>query len=251
MVKLNFLGRVVTTLACLFALPGTAWACEVVHGLRINVESGTYSVSLNDVFLYDGDDSLSSHERGMTEWLISGENVVKVEFFGKQGEFSIVQACAGSFAVGNFLSQIEFTSSASKELRFVHKAPVDAAYTDADIAGDKGLMDAVRKLQDAAKAGDVETLMAMHEPMLKDYEKRGGRIDYVRPYMRDILSRYPAEVAESLTAISVMGGRVYQVLGPDNQSPVEVSGDYDGGTFHWTSGKFWARFEGKWRIVAN
>ncbi|MEM8917493.1 MAG: hypothetical protein AAGE37_01430 [Pseudomonadota bacterium] len=251
MTKLSLFRRVATMFVCLFALPGAASACELIHGLRINVESGSYSVTLNGVFLYDGDDSLSSHERGLTEWLVSGENVVRVEFSGEQGEFAIVQVCAGSFADDGFLSQIKFASPASKELRFVHTAPIDAAYMNADIAGDTGLMDAVQKLQDAAERGDVDALMAMHEPMLADYEKRGGQIDYVRPYMREILSKYPAETEKSLTASAVMGGRVYQVLGPENRSPVEVSGEYEGGTFHWTSGKFWARFEGDWRIVAN
>lgn len=247
----GLLGRVALMITVLISFSGAARACELVHGLRINVESGTFSVKLNDVFLYDGNDSMSPHDRGLTEWLVSGENVITVDFAGTKGEFSLVQACRGGLADDGFVSQIRFSSPASKELSFVHEAPVNAAYMNADIAGDAGLMDAVRKLQQAAKTGDVEAVMAMHDPMLKDHEMRGGQIDWVRPYMREILSRYPAEIEESLTAKPVMGGRVYQVLGPENRSPLEVSGEYDGGTFHWTSGQFWARFEGKWRLVAN
>jgi hypothetical protein len=65
------------------------------------------------------------------------------------------------------------------------------------------------------------------------------------------LSSHPAEVAETLTVMPVMGGRVYQILGPDGQPPISVSGKMDGGSFSWPGGAYWAHFGDEWAVVAN
>ncbi|MEP3450186.1 MAG: nuclear transport factor 2 family protein [Parasphingorhabdus sp.] len=231
--------------------PAAASACEIVHGLRINVESGSFRVTLNDVFLYSEDDELSSHERGLTEWLVPNKNTLKIDFDGTKGEFSIVAVCKGEFADDSYLSKVKFTSPSSKELIFTNETAPQYTYLSADIAGSEGLMASVKKLQDAARVGDVDTIMEMHSPMFKEFERRRGNSDGIRNYIRGILTNHPISLAENLTITTIMGGRIHQVFGQDYQSPITVSGKTDNGSFSWTGGAFWARFGDKWKVVAN
>lgn len=249
--NLRIFGNLAIIIASFAVAPNAASACEIVHGLRINVESGSFRVTLNDVFLYSGDDGLSLHERGLTEWLVPGENTLKIDFDGNEGDFSIVGVCKGEFADGNFLSKVKFTSPSSKELNFTHKAPIEYVYLNADIAGSDGLMDAVTKLQEAARAGDVDTIMDMHSPMFAEFERRRGNSDGVKNYIRGILTDHPITLTENLTVEPLMSGRIYQILGPADQSPISVSGNTKNGSFSWTGGAFWARFKDQWKVIAN
>jgi hypothetical protein len=248
------------TIAIMAAMPGAASACELFHGMRVQMESGSYRATLNDVFLKDrgiklasGDGSVSqsSYEYRLSEWLVPGKNIVNIDFDGTAGEFTIFARCKGSYDDDHVVDTVRFTSASSKQLSFEHLAPLEDIYLEADIAGDAGLLDAVKKLQDAARAGDAETIIQMHAPMIKAFGRRMGSTDGITTYLRTILSSHPADIVETLTVTPVMGGRVYQIFGPNSQPPISVSGKTDGGSFSWPGGIYWARFGDEWAVVAN
>lgn len=247
-------------IALIAAMPGVASACEIFHGIRVKMESGSYRATLNNVFLKDsgvklsskdGSVSQSSYEYSLNEWLVPGENIVNVDFDGTAGEFTIFARCKGSYDDDHIVETVSFTSPSAGQLRFDHADPLDDIYLKADIAGDAGLLDAVEKLQDAARAGDVETILRMHAPMIAEFGRRMGSTEGITSYLRTILPSHPAVIEETLTVTPVMGGRVYQIFGPDGQPPISVSGQTDDGSFSWPGGVYWARFGDEWAVVAN
>lgn len=246
--------------AFIAGMPVAAFACDVSHGVRAKIESGSYRATLNGVFVDDRGFSISSGDEApsqtsfeyiLSEWLVPGKNIVKIDFDGSAADFEIFARCKGSYEDHNIVDTVRFTSSSSKQLSFEHEGPLDYTYLKADIAGDEGLMDAVKKLQDAARSGDVDTVLHMHAPLIEEFGRHMGNADRFTTYLRTILSRYPVEIAETLTVTPVMGGRVYQILGPDAQPPISVSGKMDGGSFSWPGGAYWARFGDEWAVVAN
>jgi len=251
---------IATAIALVTAMPGAAAACDVFHGLRVKIESGTYHAALNDVLLDDRGHSVSSvngtakpssYEFGLTDWLVPGENIVTIDFDGTAGEFEIFARCKGTYADDHIVDTVTFASPSSQQLRFEHQGPLEYSYLKADIAGDEGLLDAVTELQDAARAGDVDTILRMHRPMIEEFGRRMGSTDGIIFYLRSILSSDPVDIVETLTVTPVMGGRVYQIRGPDDQPPISVAGKTDEGSFYWPGGVYWARFGDEWAVVAN
>lgn len=260
MIRHRLKAGIAIAIVLIAAMPGATSACELFHGVRVQMESGSYRATLNDVFLKDsgvklssddGSVSQSSYEYGLTEWLVPGKNIVKIDYDGTAAEFAIFARCKGSYDDDHIVDTATFTSSSSKQLSFEHLRPLDDIYLKADIAGDEGLLDAVKKLQDAARAGDVETILHIHGPMIEEFGRRMGSTEGITSYLRTILSSYPTEIVETLTVTPVMGGRVYQIFGPDGQSPISVSGKTDTGSFSWPGGVYWARFGDEWAVVAN
>lgn len=260
MIRGKFETGIAIAIALIAAMPGAASACELLHGLRVSMETGSYRATLNGVSLKDTGVTLSSnsasviqssYEYGLTEWLVHGQNVVKIDYDGTAAEFSIFARCKGSYEDDHIVDTVTFTSPSSRQLSFEHLGPLEDIYLKADIAGDEGLLDAVETLQDAARAGDVDTILRMHEPMIQEFGRRMGSTEGIIFYLRSILTSYPAVIEQRLTVTPVMGGRVYQIFGPDGQPPISVSGKIDGGSFSWPGGVYWARFGDEWAVVAN
>ncbi len=247
-------------IALIAGMPGAALACEVSHGVRAKLESGSYRTTLNDVFVDDRGHSVSSGKKGpsqtsfeymLTEWLVPGKNIVNIDFDGTAAEFEIFARCKGTYDDDRIVDTARFTSPSSKQLSFEHEGLLEYTYLKANIAGDEGLLDAVKKLQDAARAGDVKTIVHMHGPMIEEFGRRMGSTDGITSYLRSILSSHPAVIAETFTVKSVMGGRVYEILGADDQPLISVSGKTEDGSFSWPGGVYWARFGDEWAVVAN
>ena len=247
-------------MALVVGMPAAASACDVSRGVRATIESGSYRATLSGVLLKDrgvklssgnGTTSPSSTEYILSEWLVPGKNILKIDYDGSAAAFEIFARCKGEYDDHDIVDSVRFTSSSSGQLSFEHEGPLDYNYLKADIAGDEGLLDAVKKLQDAARSGDVETVVRMHEPMIEEFGKYIGGADRFRTYLRAILSSHPAVIAETFTVKPVMGGRVYQILGPDGKPPISVSGKMDGGSFSWPGGAYWARFGDEWAVITN
>ncbi len=260
MIRGKFETGIAIAIALIAAMPGAASACELFHGLRVKMETGSYRATLNDVVLKysgvqlssnNGSVSQSSYEYGLTEWLVPGQNIVKIDYDGSAAEFTIFARCKGSYEDDQIVDTVRFTAPSSQQLSFEHLGPLEDTYLKADIAGDEGLLDAVKRLQDAARAEDVETILRMHDPMIKEFGRRMGGTEGITFYLRSILTSHPAVVEETLTVTPVMGGRVYQIFGPDGQPPISVSGKTEDGSFSWPGGVYWARFGDEWAVVAN
>ena len=251
---------IIFAMAAVAGMPAAASACDISHGVRAKIDSGSYRATLNGVLLKDTGVKISSGtepvsqpstEYILSEWLVAGKNIVNIDYKGSAAAFEIFARCKGEYDDHDIVDSVRFTSSSSGQLSFEHEGPLDYNYLKADIAGDEGLQDAVKKLQDAARSGDVETVVRMHEPMIEEFGKYIGGADRFRTYLRTILSSHPAEIAETFTVKPVMGGRVYEIFGPDNQPLISVSGKMDGGSFSWPGGVYWARFGDKWAVVSN
>ena len=260
MIRRTYKTGIAIAVALTAAMPGVASACELFHGIRVEMQSGSYRATLNDVFLEDrgtklsstdGSVSQSSYEYRLDEWLVPGKNIVNIDYDGSAGEFTIFARCKGSYDDDHVVETASFTSSASRQLSFEHQGPLEDIYLKADIAGDEGLLDAVKKLQEAARTRDVETILRMHAPMIEEFGRRMGSTEGITSYLRTILPSHPAVIEETLTVTPVMGGRVYQIFGPGGQPPISVSGKTENGSFSWPGGVYWARFGDEWAVVAN
>lgn len=241
------------------AIPAsTAMACNLEHALQTKITSGSYKVFVNDVYLdkylannvYVNAGSDPSIGGGtFSEWLVEGKNTVRIEFDGDGGEFLITEKCHGVRTDGKLVDQVAFDSPSSKTMSFVHNIPVAAEYLMAEIADDAGLMDAVKRFQNAVRARDADTVFAMQAPFFRDAKRQGIPIDSVKLFTRAVLKTGAITAPESLVATPVMGGRVYQILDAGFRSPVSVTMTLEDGTNTWKSGTFWARFDGKWGVI--
>lgn len=233
---------------------GGASACDVMHSLQHETDGGWYLLSINGAQLDHGAGT-SSGARPLQDWLVTGPNVVTADFRGDagvmSGRFSILKSCRGEMPDETPVDSVTLDGSGVAELVFTHGGAVEAEYTKAEVAGDKGLMEAVTALQDAVRAGDIDKVMAMHAPMLREFARQGAPIDRVEEHMREMLAAEGPLLAQKLIAKPILGGRVYQVLDADWAPPVHIDIEANGGTLSWSTGTYWGRFDGEWAIVAR
>ncbi len=226
-----------------------AQACISEHGLQDRLESGSANIFVNDVF-FRKEQGPSSGAGTFQDWLIEGENNIRIEYDGDDAQFSITKGCRGAMPDKEFVDQVEFDAPGTKTLSFIHDRPVEAEYLNAEIAGDEGLEQAIAKFRAAAIARDIDTIFALQAPLFRENERRGYPVDIARAFAREVLTNGTAEIAESFTITPVLGGRVYQVLDSQMQSPIRVVYKDEEGSYSWASGSYWARFDGKWGVVA-
>lgn len=240
-------------LATLFALTLTAERdvtkiCVSEHGLQDKLKSGTANIFVNGVF-FRREQGPSSGGGTFQDWLIEGENTIRIEYDGDDAQFSITQGCRGAFPNEEFVDQVEFDAPGTKTLSFIHDRPVEAEYLTAEISGEEGLEQAIAKFREAAIARDIDTIFALQAPLFREFERRGYPVDVGRAFAREVLTNGTAEIAETLSITPVLGGRVYQVLDAHMQSPIRVVYKDKDGSYTWHSGTYWARFDGKWGVV--
>ncbi|MEO9470586.1 hypothetical protein [Parasphingorhabdus sp.] len=250
MKKLRTFFSILIATVAFAALPKIAWACDVEHGLRSKTETGSYRVFVNGTFFKQQSEPSSGFGSSpFLDWLVTGENIVRIEYDGTDGQFGITKGCIGEFPEDEPVDQVTFDQPGSKILKFDHGGLVESEYLKAEIAGDAGLMDAVRQLQVAVRARDAETIFELQAPLFRDAIRQGFSLDNPRMITRKLLSEGVLDITEPLVVTPVMGGRVYQVLSPAFERPVSATIKDENGTFQWFSGTFWARFDGKWGIV--
>lgn len=226
-----------------------AQTCISEHGLQERMGSGAARIFVNGVY-FRTEQGPSSGGGTFTDWLVEGENKIRIEYDGDDARFSITQGCRGAIPDENFVDDVEFDAPGTKTLRFVHDRPVEAEYLNAEVAGEDGLAEAIEDFRKAAVARDIETIFALQAPLFRDAERRGYHpVATAKAFAREVLTNGTAEIAKNYTITSVLGGRVYQVLDADMQSPVRVVYKAEDGTYGWTSGSYWARFDGKWGVV--
>lgn len=226
-----------------------AEACISEHGLQDKLESGSANIFVNGVF-FRTERGPSSGGGTFQDWLIEGENIIRIEYDGDAAQFSITQGCRGAMPEKEFVDQVEFDAPGTKTLVFIHDRPVEAEYLKAEIAGEEGLEQAIAKFQEAALARDIDTIFALQAPLFRENERRGYPVEMARAFAREVLANGTAEIAENFTITAVLGGRVYQVLDTQMQSPIRVVYKDEDGSYSWSSGTYWARFDGKWGVVA-
>ncbi|PHR14230.1 MAG: hypothetical protein COA41_17595 [Sphingopyxis sp.] len=228
----------------------SAESCIIEHGLQDRLGSGSARIFVNGVY-FRTEEGPGSGGGTFTDWLVEGENEIRIEYDGDDARFSITRGCRGAIPGDDFVDEVEFDAPGTKILTFVHDRPVEAEYLNAEIAGNAGLADAIESFQKAAVARDIDTIFALQAPMFRDAERLGYPVDSAKAFAREVLTNGTTEIAESYSITPVLGGRVYQVLDAKMQSPVRVTYKAEDGTYSWSSGSYWARFDGKWGVVAQ
>lgn len=224
--------------------------CITEHGLQDRLGSGSAKIFVNDVY-FRTEEGPGSGGGTFTDWLVEGENKIRIEYDGDDARFSITQGCRGAIPGDDFVDEALFDAPGTKILTFVHDRPVDAEYLSAEIAGDAGLAEAIESFQRAAVARDIDAIFALQAPMFRDAERRGYPVDSAKAFAREVLTNGTTEIAKTYSITPVLGGRVYQVVDADMQSPVRVTYKAEDGTYGWSSGSYWARFDGKWGVVGQ
>ena len=225
-------------------------ACITEHGLQDRLGSGAARIFVNGVY-FRTEQGPGSGGGTFTDWLVEGENEIRIEYDGDDAEFSITQGCRGAIPGEDFVDAVTFDAPGTKTLRFVHDRPVESEYLNAEIAGDEGLAEAIAAFQQAALARDVDAIFALQAPLFREVERQGYPVAAARDFAREVLTNGSAEIAKSFTITPVLGGRVYQVVDAEMKSPVRVVYKAEDGTYGWSSGSYWARFDGEWKVVAQ
>ena len=232
-----------------------AAACDgdAFYQVRYQTRKGDFTMTLNGAHLSHGGGATSGVQQ-IRNWLVKGQNVVRIRFYGEPGtvfgSFSMEEGCRGSFDY-RVLERVSFDGTGWAELVFDNDEPVFGEFMNAEVRGRKGLIEAVETFQEAVRAGKIDDVIAMHQPMLRDYVREGTPIDRVKDHMRTMLGEQNAIFANDLTVKPIMGGRIYQVLDADHLPPFHVTRKAGPGTLTWSTGTYWGVFDGKWAIVAR
>ncbi|MGC3940903.1 hypothetical protein ACOTTU_24145 [Roseobacter sp. EG26] len=232
----------------------SATACDPVHQMEYKTTGGWFTMSINGAHLGHGGGGLIAGVQLVQNWIVSGNNVVTVDFVGDPGTisatFKLVRVCDGS-ADKEILKSSTFSGRRVEAFPFQINHAVDAEYTKAEVSDASGLMEAVEKFQRSVRSGKIDDAILLHEPMLRDYAAQGAPIETVKDHMREMLSNDDALFAQKLVAEPVLGGRIYQVLNADFASPFHVDVQESGGSLSWNTGTYWGKYDGKWMIVAR
>jgi hypothetical protein len=249
MIELGLLGAALVLAPNVLTDAPITEACISEHGLMDRLGSGSADIFVNGVF-FRREVGPSSSSGTFRDWLVEGENGIRIEYNGDDAQFSITQGCRGSMPDETSVDEVEFRAPGTKTLSFVHDRSVEAEYQNAEIAGEEGLAEAIADFQRAALARDIDAVFALQAPLFRDGERQGYPVDEARAFAREVLTRGTTEIAEDFSMTPVLGGRVYHVVGPQMQSPVRVFYTDEDGTYSWSSGTYWGRFDGKWGVVA-
>ena len=260
---MNAFGRVAA--AALIALPGGALACEKATQLAYAADAATLSVTVNGLPVVDESDEFSTSGFAFVEhWLVKGENVMAVEVAPKgenantKGLAEIVTACRGDMIDsrgGNAgaIAAVTIEGAGSESVTFTVDEPVETSFSHAEAAGDAGLTEAVAALAAAFEAKDMDAIAAAHQPMIEMATLMGmdGAEDMLRGMLGELFETGKLSVADGLEITSSTDGRIFAVEGADGAAPIALEAEQDGGSFSFTTGAFWARLDGDWKVIAN
>ncbi|AMO72688.1 hypothetical protein [Sphingorhabdus sp. M41] len=226
-----------------------AQSCVTEHGLQDKLGSGSAKIFVNGVF-FRAEQGPSSGGGTFTDWLVQGQNKIRIEYDGDDAQFSITQGCRDEMPDDEYVDQAIFDAPGTKTLSFIHDRPVEDEYLSAEIAGEEGLAEAIESFHKAAVARDIDAIFALQAPLFRDAKRRGYPVDIARAFAREVVTKGATKIAESYTITPVLGGRVYQVLDANMEPPIRVVYKDENGSYEWSSGSYWGRFDGKWGIIA-
>lgn len=215
-------------------------SCDVQHRVTYETSGGWFHMRINGAQLGFGGGGMSGTQ-SVQDWLVQGQNIVRIDFRGDpgtvSGTFTLEQGCRGAFET-RMLETVQFDGNRVAEMTFLIAQPIEREYMKAEKLGDAGLMDAVMRFQERAKAADIDALMALHAPMLADYAGLGAPMDKVVPHMREMLLDKNGILAQKLTARPVLDGRIFEVLNADYVPPFHVDTKVGQGMLSWNTGTY-------------
>ncbi|MEM7211376.1 MAG: hypothetical protein AAF479_05675 [Pseudomonadota bacterium] len=247
-----------TLLASTFAVglyASAAAACDRVHYLAFDVEDGAFTVDLNGTEVFEHDGGYAQGSLTLRGGLVEGENLIGIAYTdgdsGEAAEFQILRGCEGAFPEDTPLATATVTGTGSHELAF-SSAVTTAALPSTDqyeVTDGAGVVDALHRLQDAVKAGDLETIYALHAPFFAKIDAMGAPMDRVRMMISASVERgtLEADPAPSVTALD--GGSVYELATAKGTPPITLEEQLSNGFNSWSTGSRWVRIDGVWGVI--
>lgn len=224
-----------------------AAACDETILLEYQVSDGRYQFELNDIYLDSGAAQSASGGIPIKDWLLAGENQIRVSMDAATGEFSVYALCADGSGRRDF-DAVSLTGKASAELAFVVSDPPPRAYLAADPAPVDGLFDTVDALKAAMSARDFDAVWDHHAALRTDLEMSGRSTKAEAYQMGKIVEAIEPDFAPNLQARPVLGGRVWEVFGDDFAPPISDVVSANGGQVAFKTGSFWMKLNGVWSV---
>lgn len=237
---------------CLAGAP--AVSCERTFILEYDVSYGGWQIELNDVYLDSGGAQFSSGGKPLEGWLLPGENIVAFQHDAEKAEVSLYSLCGdGSGRVD--IDAASLTGKGRHEMAFDAADLPPRAFFDADVTGKDdlpALWAAVDALAAAMKARDADAVWALHGALRADHAAQGRPLGALEDRLRKIVAAANPVFADDLRARRMLGGRVWEVHGPDFVAPIRDDAvEVNGGTAPFKTGSFWVRLNGEWSVLAQ
>lgn len=243
----------------------SANACEKIASLTFSGQSVAALVKLNGapVLQTSSPDSVGGG-LPVGHWFIEGRNVLEVAS-KKAGErtpvmeLEIQETCRGAMVDSrgggaNPLAKVAQKGAGVARSFFVRETESPSPFADAPKTDGAGLAAAVEALQKAFRDKDRDAIMAFHAPMFRLAAQLGQRgFDrMVDDLLQNMLPKGETTFVERVSLAPALDGKVFAATGPDGfAAPVRLSEEVDGGVNWFETGRFWAKIDGAWRVVAN
>lgn len=242
---------------------GAAADCEASWMLTYSAV-GNLFVAVNGAPVHRGG-SENSYTGGapIGHWLKAGENEVKIRLspIGStpvEAHVEAARVCRGQMVEtqgGNpgKVAEIALDKAGAGAATFQVDTPPSTPYDAAVVTDGAGVEAAVRKLQAAFKAGDVDTIVAMHAPMIAMAEKMGmrGAAEQFRGLFAQNLAKADLAYVDQLKVTPALDGKVQVASGPDDASPIDFRVKSDRGSLIFDTGIFWAKLNGEWLVISR
>jgi len=253
-------------LATTVLLPFQGQACEKIVQLVYSAQGAILAVTVNGLPVVNGASSGSvSGAAQMAQWLNAGQNTAELvvsahpEGTDTAATVEIVAACRGEmidFRGGNegALATLTQDGAGSRSVSFEVDAAPETTFSDAVAAGDDGLTDALAALTAAFSDGDIDTIIAMHGPMLGMAGLMGmpDPEAMFRGMLGGALKNGKLAVADAVEISTSTDGRFFAVIGAaDGTAPLVLLVEESGGSSRFSTGKYWARIDGAWVVISN
>lgn len=222
-------------------------ACDETILLEYQVSDGRYQFELNDVYLDSGSAQSTSGGIPIKDWLLAGDNTIRVSMDAASGDFSVYAICDDGSGRRDF-DAAALTGKASADLMFSVADPPPHIYLTVEPAPIDGLFDAVDALNAAMSARDFDAVWKLHAAMQADLEMTGRSTKAEAYQMGKIVEAIEPNFAPNLQARPVLGGRVWEVFGDGFAPPVSDVVSANGGQVDFRTGSFWMKLKGVWSV---
>ena len=242
--------RLLTLVAAVVgAAASAAIGCERVTLLEYELREGAFSAHVNDALLAAEGGQFSAGGLPMTEWLLPGANVVRIEFEGAKGVFSLKDYCEDG-AGGAAISKITLGGRGKSKMTFAAPNAERRLYFEAEPTNDQGLMDAVAALRAAYANRDPDAFWALHAAMRADLELRGRSAAATEYKMKRVVAAAETAPEAVFDARPILNGRVWEVRDATGAPPLDVVVEIDGADYPLKTGSYRMRRDGVWSVFA-
>lgn len=243
----SLLTKMGLTLSAVLLAGQVAAACDETILLEYKVSDGRYQFELNDVYLDSGAAQSTSGGIPIEDWLLAGENTIRVSMDAANGEFSVYAICNDGSGRRDF-DAVSLTGKKAATLVFPVSAPSPRVYLTAEPVPVDGLFDAVDALQAAMSSHDFDAVWDYHAAMRAELELSGRTTKAEAYQMGKIVEAIEPELAPNLQARPVLGGRVWEVFGDGFAPPISAVVSANGGQVRFKTGSFWMKTGGSWSV---